>query len=101
MTEIDIMAADILVTVCAEYVVSINDLLSKKRNKELNLPRQIVMYLCRELTDMSLGEIGRTVGNRNYITARSAVAYIEHRMVKDEQFSEKVYSLIETLCDGQ
>ncbi len=60
-----------------EYIVEVvsqhfnlnpDDLTSKKRPREISYPRQIVMYLCRTLTDMSLPQIGFKLGKRDHTT---------------------------------
>lgn len=50
------------------YDVSIDDLDSKKRNKEIVLPRQVAMYLVRTMTDTSLPKIGQSFGGRDHTT---------------------------------
>ena len=55
---------DIQETVGARFHVKIADLKSRRRSKTLVHPRQIAMYLCRELTDCSFPEIGRQFGGQ-------------------------------------
>lgn len=50
---------------------------SKKRNREISYPRQIAMYLCRELTEMSLPKIGEEFGGRDHTTVIHAYSKIE------------------------
>jgi chromosomal replication initiator protein len=55
--------------VVAEYFgLKISELKSKRRHRSITLPRQIAMYLCRELTDATLPEIGRSFGGRDHTT---------------------------------
>lgn len=49
-----------------------DDLISKKRTRELSYPRQIAMYLCRELTDLSLPKVGDEFGGRDHTTVMHA-----------------------------
>ena len=58
----------ILEIVSEHFNESIADITSKKRPKEIAFPRQIVMYLCRKLTDMSLPKIGEVLGKRDHTT---------------------------------
>jgi chromosomal replication initiator protein len=44
------------------YNIRIEDFKSKKRNRAISFPRQVAMYLCRELTDLSLPKIGEEFG---------------------------------------
>ncbi len=50
------------------YNIRVDEFKSKKRNREISYPRQIAMYLCRELTDMSLPKIGDEFGGRDHTT---------------------------------
>lgn len=50
------------------YSIKAEEFKSKKRNREIAYPRQIAMYLCRELTDMSLPKIGEEFGGRDHTT---------------------------------
>jgi chromosomal replication initiator protein len=59
---------DIQEVVGAKYHVKIGDLKSRRRSKTLVHPRQIAMYLCRELTDASFPEIGRHFGGKDHTT---------------------------------
>src|SRR5215472_12929493 len=59
---------DIQEAVSARFHVKIADLKSRRRSKTLVHPRQIAMYLCRELTDASYPEIGRHFGGKDHTT---------------------------------
>ena len=63
-----VSAQKIIDTVCSYYKISIRDLKSKKRNKELVEPRQICAYLMTELMTMPLVTIGEELGGKNYTT---------------------------------
>lgn len=58
----------ILDVVAEHYGVSASDIIGGKRNAEIVIPRQIVMYLCREVTDTSYKNIGILLGNRDHST---------------------------------
>ncbi|MDH4097799.1 MAG: chromosomal replication initiator protein DnaA, partial [Nitrospira sp.] len=59
---------DIQEAVCAQFHVKMSELKSRRRSKTLVHPRQIAMYLCRELTDASYPEIGRQFGGKDHTT---------------------------------
>ena len=60
---------DLIIKIVAEHFgVSVNDLVSNKRNQDIVYPRQICMYLCRNLTDVALSLIGKKLGNRDHTT---------------------------------
>lgn len=66
---------------------------SKKRNREIAYPRQIAMYLCRELTDMSLPKIGDAFGGRDHTTVLHACDKIIENMKKDSETRRTVEEL--------
>ena len=49
------------------------EILSKKRSANIVLPRHIIMYLCRSLTDKPLADIGKRIGGRDYTTVINAL----------------------------
>jgi chromosomal replication initiator protein len=59
---------DIQEAVCAQFHVKMSELKSRRRSKTLVHPRQIAMFLCRELTDSSYPEIGRQFGGKDHTT---------------------------------
>ena len=61
----------ILEVVAEHYGVTPGDIIGSKRNAEIVVPRQIVMYLCREVTDTSYKNIGILLGNRDHSTVIS------------------------------
>ncbi|NOT35385.1 MAG: chromosomal replication initiator protein DnaA [Candidatus Eisenbacteria bacterium] len=75
-------------------------LLSRRRTASIALPRQVAMYLMRQLTDLSLGEIGRTIGGRDHSTVMYACDRVGERIATDGGFSEKVNGIISTLSLG-
>ena len=68
----EITAPTIMAVTAEFYGVSIDDLTGPGKTKALALSRQIAMYLCRELTDLSLPRIGQTFGNRDHTTVMHA-----------------------------
>ena len=79
--------------VANHYKIKIADMDSPKRNAEITLPRQVAMYLCREITDLSLPKIGKLFGNRHYSTVIHAVEKIEETL----KYDENLYENIETI----
>lgn len=72
----EISASVIIDCVSRFFNISIEDILSKKRTKELVHPRQIAMYLCRTLTEMSYPDIGATFNGRDHTTVMYACEQI-------------------------
>ena len=63
---------------------------SKKRTKDLTVPRQVAMYLTRELFDLPLVEIGRLFGGRDHSTVIHSIAKVEEDMAADAAFRQRV-----------
>lgn len=64
------------------YHVSIDDLKSNRRNKEVSNPRQVAMYLCRNLLNMTLPQIGSEFGNRDHTTVIHACNKVSEELIK-------------------
>lgn len=84
--------------VAAEYFkVSLADLYSKSRLKSIAMPRQIAMYLCKELTNSSLKEIGEKFGKRDHTTVIHAIKKISDQRIKDKDLNYKIHVLEQML----
>ncbi len=91
-----VSAEEIQREVCNVFNLTIADLKSKSRSKNIVLPRQIAIYLVRKLTDLSLNEIGQSFGNRDHSTIIHAIEKIEKQRKKDKQLKE----IIERITSG-
>lgn len=74
---------DVQDVVAKNFHVKVAELKSKRRTKTVVHPRQIAMYLCRELTDASFPEIGREFGGKDHTTIIHACRQIEKALEKD------------------
>ncbi|THJ21188.1 MAG: chromosomal replication initiator protein DnaA [Nitrospira sp. CG24E] len=88
---------DIQETVGARFHVKIADLKSRRRSKMLVHPRQIAMYLCRELTDSSYPEIGRQFGGKDHTTIIHACKQVTKAKDSDSALSATLDSLREQI----
>ena len=79
------------------YQLKVEDLKSKKRNRPIAYPRQIAMYLCRELTDLSLPKIGEYFGGRDHTTVIHACDKIAEEIETDLQVKRTVNELIKRI----
>jgi chromosomal replication initiator protein len=86
---------DIQEAVCAQFHVKMTELKSRRRSKTLVHPRQIAMYLCRELTDASYPEIGRQFGGKDHTT----IIHACRQVAKAKETDTVLQSAIETLKD--
>lgn len=80
-------------TVADHFGITVKDLLSSKRNFAIAFPRHICMYLCRNITDISLVEIGSRLGNRHHTTVLHGVELIEKKLKDDNQNKELIKTL--------
>jgi chromosomal replication initiator protein len=80
------------------FNISFNDLMKKKsRKQEILLPRQVAMYLSRELTASSFTEIGRNFNDMHHSTVMNAIDSVKNRMQKDADFHKQVHSLLNSI----
>lgn len=82
--------------VADHYDIRVGDMSSRQRPQGIVFPRQIAMYLCREMTDQSLPEIGRAF-NRNHATVLHAVRAIGERMKTDATLRQGILALQQRL----
>ena len=80
----------IIEVVSNHFNITPADIISKKRNQDIVVPRQIVMYLCREMADTPLTAIGKMLGNRDHTTIIHGVNKITDELDKDENLSKTV-----------
>jgi chromosomal replication initiator protein len=86
--------ADLIINECAKYfTISREDLLGQSRNRPLVHGRQVAMYLCREMTPLSLPKIGDAFGGRDHTTVMHADSKIRKYMGERRQ----VYSQVQEL----
>ena len=76
----EITAGVIIDDVSRFFNISVDDLMSKKRTKELVFPRQIAMYLCRTLTEMSYPDIGKAFNGKDHTTVMHACEQISNQV---------------------
>ncbi len=81
--------------VCKFYGIAKNDLVGNKRSQSIVYPRQVAMYLARELTDLSLPRIGAEFGGRDHTTVMHATAKIQKLL----NAQREVYNQIQTLTN--
>ena len=96
-SDLSITPDKILSTVSEHMNVSINDIKSTKRSKDIAIARQTVMYLCRNMTDKSLQSIGETVGGKDHATVYNGIKRIEEKIKKDSSFESSVNVIINKL----
>jgi chromosomal replication initiator protein len=76
--------------VAEHYSIRLTDMSSARRARAVARPRQVAMYLAKQLTSRSLPEIGRKFGNRDHTTVMHAVSRVTELMERDGNFAEDV-----------
>jgi chromosomal replication initiator protein len=84
--------------VAAHYRLRVDELTSKSNTRQIAVPRQVAMYLCKRLTKHSFPEIGREFGNKHHTTVIHSVEKIEALVLKDQNFHRVVSDLMDNLC---
>ncbi len=79
------------------YGFSVDDMVGASRRQPLVLSRQVAMYLCRELTDLSLPKIGALFGGRDHTTVLHAIEKIRRVMTTDREVFDRVSELTQSL----
>jgi chromosomal replication initiator protein len=87
----------IMAEVASQFGVHVNDLRGDRRSQDIAYPRQIAMYLARDLTDLSLPQIGERFGSRHHTTVIYAVQKID-RQLKDGH-DRQLHELIQTITN--
>ncbi|MEK7992214.1 MAG: chromosomal replication initiator protein DnaA [Planctomycetota bacterium] len=95
-----ISITDIIEVVTNHFDVRLADLQSKKRSQSITEPRQICMYLARNLTRHSLGEIGGHLGGRDHTTVMHACGKINQAKENDPKMDSLLRKLTEQITQG-
>ncbi len=90
----------VLSAVAAHFGVTLDQLCGRRRTQGVVLPRQVAMYLVRQLSQLSLVEIGQLLGGRDHTTVIYACEKIAALMQQDPEMEAKVNALISTLASG-
>jgi chromosomal replication initiator protein len=89
------LTIDLILKVVSDYLgIKVYDIKSKKRTKEIANARQVTMYVAKQLTTMSLSEIGRAFGGKDHATVIYACKVIENKRSSDEYFNKMIEQII-------
>ncbi|HEY0426317.1 MAG TPA: chromosomal replication initiator protein DnaA [Pyrinomonadaceae bacterium] len=86
-------------TVASHYKLTIEEIKSKNNSRQIAVPRQVAMYLCKRLTKHSFPEIGREFGGKHHTTVMHSVEKINEVIKEDRNFHRVVSELIDNLCN--
>ena len=88
-----ITPTEILRVVAAHYGLKVTDLKAKSNARNIAFPRQVAMYICKDLTDLSYPEIGKLFNDKHHSTVMYSVQQIKKMLDSDQQFARTVESL--------
>ncbi len=81
------IAGEIVRMVARHYGLKVTEIKSKSNSRQIAFPRQVAMYLCRHLTDLSFPEIGKLFGGKHHTTVMHAVDRIDSERDRDPDFA--------------
>lgn len=97
-TEDRVITPDVIMeTVAQYYQLKADDLKSKDNSRKIVMPRQVSMYLCKQMTELSLPEIGRVFGGKHHSTVIHSVNKIQESLKRDPILQNEINTLIETI----
>lgn len=96
-THKEVTVESIQKTICDYYNIKIGDLKAKRRTKNIAVPRQVAMYLCRKHTVTSFPGIGSKFGGRDHSTVIHAAKVIEQRLKNDQYMQTTIENLEKNL----
>ena len=82
------------------YQITPDDLRSKRKDRDVSVPRQIAMYLCRQLMGATTTQIGRDFGGRHYSTVMYACETIASQRAQDKELDRQLHELERKLTRG-
>jgi chromosomal replication initiator protein len=91
----------ITAAVASSFSLTPDDLVSSSRRARISWARQVAIYLCRELTDLSLDRIGQSFGGRNHATVLHACKRVQDRIVVNSDDAQTVDILIRQLAEHE
>lgn len=95
--DIPLTVDDIVDRVCRHYDITPNSVKGRSRKREIVIPRQLSMFLCKKYTNIPATRIGRMIGNRDHSTVLHSIEQIERQLKEDKAFAEEVKKIEEAL----
>jgi chromosomal replication initiator protein len=88
-------AAEIVKTVARHYGLKVSEIKSRNNSKQIAFPRQVAMYLCKKLTELSYPEIGKQFNNKHHSTVMYAVDKVEQLRETDDDLDRTIRTIQE------
>ena len=83
----------IIEIVADHFNITVDQIISKNRSKVISNPRQIAMYLCKNMTNASLDAIGGIIGGRDHSTIIHGITVVTNEYEKNESFHEQIETI--------
>jgi chromosomal replication initiator protein len=87
-------AAEVIKFVARHYGLKVGEIKSKSNTKQIAFPRQVAMYLCKQLTELSYPEIGRQFNNKHHSTVMYSVDKIDQLRGSDDELARTIDSML-------
>lgn len=88
-----VSAADIIKAVAHHYGLKVGEIKSRKNSQQIVFPRQVAMYLCKQITDLSYPEIGKQFNNKHHSTVMYSVEKIDRLRSQDRELGRTLEQL--------
>jgi chromosomal replication initiator protein len=88
-----VTASEIIKTVARHYGLKVSEIKSRKNSQQIVFPRQVAMYLCKQLTDLSFPEIGKQFNNKHHSTVMYSVEKIDKQRSSDPDLDRALEQL--------
>ena len=82
--------------VARHYQLRVSELKSRNSSRAVALPRQVAMYLCKQLTNASLPQIGKSFGGKHHTTVIHSIRTIESRRKSDRAFNDLIAGFLDS-----
>ena len=93
----DIQPDEVIRRVADIFGVTVDRILGRDRSRQVALPRQVAMYLLREESNISLPQIGETLGGRDHTTVMYGCDKVADLIERDDRFRKQVFDIKEQL----
>lgn len=97
----EVTAQSIMQSVASYYSITVDDLIRPTRRREIAVPRQIAMYITRELTNLSLPQIGQVFGNRDHTTVLHGCNQIANAIKENPSMANVVNDIKEIVTENK
>ena len=93
-----VISSEYIIDIVSEHFgVTVNDILSPRRSTEITFPRQVVMYLCRQMTTETADDIGKSIGGRDHSTVLYGAKQISKELLSNDQLKNTIEILMKKI----